>query len=151
MTDQRPGVPDQRPAMADQRPETDSNLPATSSRGGNLAAAMGGAGLPPSMQLLLDDGLYNRIKQLSVVMANAKGMTPEHLIGKSEACFNIITNALDWKLNPNFVAGHTYQTPSGRIAYDGALVQAILEKSGRFIGAPVFEFHGDWAKIVGKM
>lgn len=116
---------------------------------GNLAPSFG-AGLPPSLQILLDDGLYNRVKQLSAVMANAQGMTPAHLIGKPEACFAIINIALDNRLSPHFVAGHTYQTPNGQIGYDGALVQAILEQSNKFVGAPEFQHVGDWHKIMGK-
>jgi hypothetical protein len=58
--------------------------------------------------------------------------------------------ALDWKINPQFVARGTYQTPSGAIGFEGKLVQAILEKSGRFIGSPEYIHHGDWSHVLGK-
>lgn len=115
-----------------------------------LADELGASGLPPSLQILLDEGLYNRMKQLSMLMARAEGFTPKHLLGKGEACFAIINTALDWKLNPHFVARHTYQTPGGSIGFDGALVQSVLERSGRFIGSPEIEYHGDWEKLTGK-
>lgn len=117
---------------------------------GNLVPELGGRGLPPSLQILLNEGLYERVKQLAGVMARAQGFTPTHLIGKAEACFSVIMMSLDWKLSPPFVARHTYQTPGGQIGYDGALVQAIMEQSGRFIGSPSFEFRGDWQKLTGK-
>jgi hypothetical protein len=111
---------------------------------------LGGSGLPPSLQILLDEGLYNRMKQLATLMSRAEGFTPRHLIGKGEACFAIINTALDWKLNPHFVARHTYQTPGGSIGFDGALVQGVLESSNKFIGSPKFEYRGDWEKLTGK-
>jgi hypothetical protein len=111
---------------------------------------LGGSALPPSLQILLDEGLYTRMKQLAGLMSKAEGFTPRHLIGKPEACFAIINTSLDWKLNPHHVARHTYQTPGGSIGFDGALVQSVLERSGRFVGAPEFEHHGDWEKLTGK-
>jgi hypothetical protein len=130
--------------------DTKLMIPAQAGQFGNLAPQLGGSGLPPSLQILLDDHLYNRVKMLAGVMARAEGFTPKHLIGKAEACFVVINIALDSKLNPNFVARHTYQTPGGQIGYDGALVQSILEQSGKFIGAPRFEYVGDWRKVQGK-
>src|SRR5678815_5695039 len=115
--------------------DTREMIPATEAgQFGNLSPQLGGPGLPPSLQILLNDGLYNRVKQLAGVMAKSEGFTPQHLLVKPEACFTVITIALDAKLNPNFVARHTYQTPGGSIGYDGTLVQSILEQSGRFIG-----------------
>jgi hypothetical protein len=58
--------------------------------------------------------------------------------------------ALDAKLIPHFVARHTYQTPAGQIGFDGALVQSILEQSGRFVGAPQFAYTGDWSRVRGR-
>jgi len=116
---------------------------------GNLATEFG-AGLPPSLQILLNEGVYNRIKQLAQLMSNAKGITPDHLIGKGEACFAVINIALDAKLNPHFVARHMYQTPGGQLGYDGALVHAMLANSGQFIGQPNFDYSGDWSKLIGK-
>lgn len=127
------------------------NLPGMREPVGDLTQDIGSASaLPPSLQILLNEGLYTRMKQLGMLMANAEGFTPKHLLGKGEACFAVINCALDWKINPHFVARHTYQTPSGQIGFDGALTQAILEKSGRFIGPPEFQFRGDWSKLIGK-
>jgi hypothetical protein len=106
--------------------------------------------LPPSLRILLDDGFYNRVKQLAGVMSKAVGFTPRHLLDKPEACFAVITMALDWRLSPNFVGRHTYQTPGGSIGFDGALVQSALEQSQKFVGAPMFEYHGDWTSLLGK-
>jgi hypothetical protein len=117
---------------------------------GDLAKDIGAEGLPLSLRILLDDGFYQRVKQLSVLMAAAQGVTPAHLIGKGEACFAIINIALNAKLDPWFVANNTYQTPGGAIGHNGALVQSMLEQSGRFVGSPTFEYRGDWQKLAGK-
>ena len=128
----------------------DTRLPAIPQTPRSLEDVGGGSALPPSLQILLDEGLYTRMKQLAGLMSKAEGFTPRHLIGKPEACFAIINTSLDWKLNPHFTARHTYQTPGGSIGFDGALVQSVLERSGRFVGAPEFEYRGDWEKLTGK-
>lgn len=107
-------------------------------------------GMPPSMAIMLNESLYQRVKAISAVMSRAKGFTPAHLIDRGEACFSVITMAMDWKLSWHFVARHTYQTPGGSIGYDGALVQSILDQSGKFIGSPSFEYRGDWSVLNGK-
>lgn len=85
-------------------------------------------------------------------MAAAEGITPGHLIGKSEACFAVVTRALTWKLDPFAVAQCTYQpVAGGRVGFEGKLVQAILENSGHLEGGmheP--EYYGNWAKVQGK-
>ncbi|MEP6826966.1 MAG: recombinase RecT [Aestuariivirga sp.] len=107
-------------------------------------------GMPMGLAILFNDKLYDRVKQLAGVMAKAEGFTPKHLIGKSEACFAVITRAITWKLDPQAVAQSTYQTPNGNIGYEGKLVQAILENSGHIEGGVKYEMIGDWDKINGN-
>lgn len=114
------------------------------------ADEIGFRSLPPSLAILLNERLYERTKAIAAVMSRANGMTPRHLIGQGEACFSVVTMAMDWRLSWHFVARHTYQTPGGSIGFDGALVQSILEASGKFIGAPSFEYRGDWRVLAGK-
>lgn len=105
-----------------------------------------------AMQLFLDDRLFERAKLIAKYMAAADGITPGHLIGKSEACFAVVTRALTWKLDPFAVAQCTYQpVAGGRVGFEGKLVQAILENSGHLEGGlheP--EYYGDWSKVQGK-
>lgn len=98
---------------------------------------VGGSALPPSLQILLDEGLYTRMKQLSGLMSKAEGFTPRHLIGKPEACFAIINTSLDWKLNPHFVARHT--TPSSKCPQAGP---AIGRPSRRYRNRRPKHLHG---------
>lgn len=107
-------------------------------------------GMPMGLAIMFNDRLYDRCKQIAGVMARAEGFTPPHLIGKTEACFAVVTRAITWKLDPQAVAQSTYQTPGGRIGYEGKLVQAILENSGRLEANVDYELIGDWSKINGN-
>lgn len=107
-------------------------------------------GMPMGLAIMFNDKLYDRVKQIAGVMSKAEGFTPSHLLGKGEACFAVITRAITWKLDPQAVAQCTYQTPGGRIGYEGKLIQAILENSGKLEGNVKYELIGDWTKINGK-
>jgi RecT family protein len=122
--------------------------PATSDLSTDLAGLR--SDLSPSLRILLDPRLYAQIKLVAGVMAADTVGTPKHLQGKPQACHNVINQALDWNLSPYFVARGTYMTPGGSIGYMGFLIQAILEQTHRFIGAPKFQYIGDWRKLVGK-
>jgi hypothetical protein len=107
-------------------------------------------GMAAGLALLFNDRLYERCKDVARIMAGAKGITPAHLIGNSEACFSIVQMSITWKLTPVMVAASTYQTPGGKIGYEGKLVQAILENSGQLVGNVKYEMKGDWGKVRNK-
>lgn len=108
------------------------------------------SGMAPGLALMFNEPLYERCKQIAQIMSRAQGITPGHLIGQSEACFAVVTRSITWKLDPFSVAQATYQTPGGKVGYEGKLVQAILENSGHLEGGVKFTMIGDWDKIRGK-
>lgn len=108
------------------------------------------SGMPLGLAVMFNDKLYERCKELARIMAAGEGFTPPHLLKKQEACFAVVTRSLTWKLDPQAVASCTYQTPGGRIGYEGKLIQAILENSGKLVGPVRYEFFGDWTKVTGK-
>lgn len=108
------------------------------------------AGMPMGLAILFNDKLYERCKEVARRVAGAEGFTPPHLLGKVEACFAVVTRAITWKLDPQAVAQSTFQTPGGRVGYEGKLIQAILENSGRLEGNVKYDHRGDWGKIKGK-
>lgn len=122
--------------------------PATAATG--LPALSRARGMPTAVMIWYDDKLFNRTKEIARIMADAIGFTPKHLIGKTQACFLITVNSMDWKLSPFAVAQCTYETPGGKIGYEGKLCHAILENTGKFVGAPRFEYYGQWEKVTGK-
>lgn len=102
---------------------------------------------PFSLRMLFDDRLAAKVEKVAERMAKAVGFTPSHLIGKTEACMVVVTRAVTWNLDPYQVAMTTYQTPDGKIGYEGALVRAILEASGELKGAIRQEWYGDWGRL----
>jgi RecT family len=128
----------------------DPNLPAAKPDMGSLLAHLGGNTMSPAMAIMLDERLFERVKQIAVYMSRAVGFVPPHLINKSEACFAVVSRSLTWKLDPFAVAQCTYQTPGGRVGYEGKLCQAILENSGYLVGPVKYTHLGDWSQVMGK-
>lgn len=126
-------------------PATQGDLPA-----GPTLPALVGSTMSPTLQIMLDERLFDRTRLIAKYMAGAKGMVPPHLIDCQEACFAVITRAITWKLDPFAVAMSTYQTPGGKVGFEGRLCQAILENSGKLEGGVKFEHYGDWSNIQGK-
>lgn len=104
----------------------------------------------PALRLMLDDKLFDRAKLMAKYMSEAAGFIPKHLIGRPEACFAVVSRSLVWNLDPYAVAACTYQTPNGAVGYEGKLVAAVLEASGRIAGGIEHEHFGDWSRIQGK-
>jgi hypothetical protein len=104
----------------------------------------------PAIEVMLDDKLFERVKLVAKYMASAEGFTPGHLIGKTEACFAVITRSLTWKLDPFAVAQSTYSPAPGKVGFEGKLCQAIIENSGVVEGGVEYEAYGDWSKVQGK-
>lgn len=107
--------------------------------------------MPIGMRVVFDDNLNERIKSVAGIMSRAEGMTPPHLVNKSEACYAVVVRALTWRLDPFSVAACTYMTPGGKVGYEGKLIQAALENSGEVEGRVKFEHYGDWSKVKGRI
>lgn len=107
-------------------------------------------GMAPGLAIMFNEALYTRCKEIAGVMSRASGITPNHLLGHGEACFAVVTRSITWKLDPFAVAQSTYQTPGGKVGYEGKLIQAILENSGKLDGPVTYEHFGDWSKVMGK-
>lgn len=103
----------------------------------------------PALQLFLDDKLFERAKTVASYLAKAEGFTPPHLVGKTEACFFVVTRAIGWRLDPFAVACSTFQI-KGKVGFEGKLCQAIIENSGQVEGGVKYRTHGDWSKVQGK-
>ena len=106
--------------------------------------------LPIGVRIMLDEGLFNRVNALAEMMSKAQGATPPHLLGKQGACFDVISQALTWRLAPGAVAKATYALPGGKLGYEGKLVQAIAESSGRMETQFEREYFGPWENVEGK-
>lgn len=108
-------------------------------------------GLPSALEIMLNPAMDRQVGEIARRMAGARGLTPRHLLGCEEACYAVVLQAINWNLNPFSVACATYQTPGGRIGYEGKLVHAILEQSHRFEGDEIrHELFGPWENVRGK-
>lgn len=111
------------------------------------------AAMPTALALFLDDRLYERVSTVAKRMSKATGITPRHLLGQEEACFAVVSRAITWRLDPYAVAAATYQTPGGQVGFEGKLVHAIIENSGKIdpsSGGIRYEHYGDWSKVQGR-
>ena len=107
-------------------------------------------GMAPGLAIMFNTKLYSRCKEIATNMSEAGGVVPPHLIGKPVSCFAVLTRSITWKLDPFAVAQSTYETPGGKIGYEGKLIQAILEQSGKLDGPVKYQLFGEWQRIRGK-
>lgn len=127
--------------------------PATSAAGlPTLPDAMlPSASMSPALQIMLHPVLFERAKDMARYMSQAEGFLPRHLIGKPAACFAVLTRAITWKLDPYAVAQSTFQIPgSDKVGYEGKLIAAILENSGKLDGGVRHEYFGPWENVTKK-
>ena len=104
----------------------------------------------PAMAIWIDQPLLDRAKNIALYLSKAEGFVPPHLLGKTESCFAVVERALAWNLSPFAVANCCYQTPNGRVGFEGKLCQAAIENSGKLEGGVKFIHIGDWTKVAGK-
>ena len=106
--------------------------------------------MSPTLAIMLDQRMFDRCRQIATYLSKAEGFVPKHLVGKAESCFAVVSRSITWKLDPYAVAMCTWQTPDGKVGFEGKLCQAILENSGKITGGVRFEHYGDWDKVKGK-
>lgn len=103
----------------------------------------------PSIQVMLDPGLFSHVQNIAKMMSRAEGMMPKHLINREAACFWIVVNSCDWGLNPFQVASATYETRGNKLGFMAVLVHAIMQSSGQLDEPITPRYIGDWSPIIG--
>ena len=101
-----------------------------------------------SVQLMSDEGMYNRVNQMADMMSKSLAI-PEHLRGDHGACFNVTIQAIQWKMNPFAVAQKTHSI-KGNIGYEAQLINAVINAHAPTVSPLNFEFFGPWENILGK-
>ena len=116
-----------------------------------VEAATAPNAMPLALALYFDERMFAAAERTAVKLSKAQGFVPRHLLGNTEACFAVVTRSFAWRMDPFEVARKTYQTPGGGIGFEGKLVQAVIENSGRLQpGGVTFEHYGDWSKVQGR-
>lgn len=118
--------------------------------GDDVLAEHLGPKVSPALQIFLNENLFERCVQVAKYLAGAHGFVPKHLQDKPQACFAVVVRAIVWKQDPYAVAQSTYETPGGKVGYEGKLIQSVLEASGHIEGGVKFEHYGDWSKLRGR-
>lgn len=122
---------------------SDENLP-------SLLSPAVVAKMPLGLALMFHDATAARIERMAQRLAKSQGFVPPHLLGKIDACVAVIVRSITWNLDPWQVANSIYEAAPGKIGYEGKLIHAALEGSGRFEGAPMWEDFGPWANIENR-
>lgn len=105
--------------------------------------------LPPSLQVLMDEAVYNRCMEVARTLSRSPlvGMA---MAGKPEACFTALIAAMEWKLQPLMVMRNVYPIVGGNLMFSGKMVRTIAESSGYLSGPIQYEHFGPWEKVQGK-
>jgi hypothetical protein len=107
---------------------------------------------PSVTDFMFEPTLLDRLNRMADVMATARGMVPPHFHGKPGDCLGILLQSLQWRMNPYAVAQKTYiPVQGGQIGYEAQLIASVVINRGPIVGRPVYEFFGDWSKILGRI
>lgn len=105
--------------------------------------------LPFGLQVLTNPTLFDNTERYAKMCAGSS-TTPAHLRGNVPACFDVICLSMNFKLNPQAVMRCTFDPGGGKLGYEGKLVQAIMEASGRLEDSIEKEWFGDWDRVLNK-
>lgn len=94
--------------------------------------------------LLLDRGAFAQIQRVGSMLA-ASEMVPSHLRQKPADCALVVAQAFRWGLDPLAVAQSTFVV-KGKYGYEGKLIAALVNTSGRTDGPLAYAYSGDGAK-----
>jgi len=103
----------------------------------------------------LDSQIFGQLQRVANLMSSAS-LVPVHLRGPQKLgdCFLVAAQAFRWGMDPFAVAQATYVV-SGKLGYEGKLIAAIVNASGKLAGSLSYDYsgHGDDRKVVvsGKL
>jgi RecT family protein len=87
---------------------------------------------------------YRECVEFAKVMAQARNSIPGYLKENPGDCLAIVTQSLRWRLEPYWVAQHSYVAKTeSLIAYDAAVHAAILLSSGLLKERPRYTYKGE--------
>ena len=83
-----------------------------------------------------------QLQRVAKLMSSAS-LAPAHLRGEGKLgdCFLVAAQAFRWRMDPFSVAQHTYVL-SGKLGYEGKLIAAIVNASGKLQGSLDYRYSG---------
>ena len=90
----------------------------------------------------LDSDIFGQLQRVAKLMSSAS-LAPAHLRGEGKLgdCFLVAAQAFRWRMDPFAVAQHTYVL-SGKLGYEGKLIAAIVNASGKLTGSLDYRYSG---------
>lgn len=107
------------------------------------------AQLIDNISILTNGDLFERLRTLSVVMANSGAFVPDHFRGKPDACMAVVMQAARWGMDPFAVAQKTHIV-SGALGYEAQLINAVITKMSPTKDRLHYDWFGPWEKIIGR-
>lgn len=102
-----------------------------------------------NISILTNGELFDRLRTLSVVMANSGAFVPDHFRGKPDACMAVVMQAARWGMDPFAVAQKTHIV-SGSLGYEAQLINAVITKMSPTKDRLHYDWFGPWEKIIGR-
>ena len=84
----------------------------------------------------------SQLLEFAKIMAIGGVSVPKHLRGNPGACIAVCLQAIEWGMSPFAVANKSYSV-NDRLAYEAALIHAVLLKRAPIKGRPKFEYLGE--------
>lgn len=94
--------------------------------------------------IYMDRGAFGQIQRIGAMLA-ASQLVPVHLQRKAADCALIVAQAFRWRLDPLAVAQRTFVV-SGKVGYEGQLIAALVNTSGRTTGNLRYAYSGEGAQ-----
>lgn len=104
-----------------------------------------------NISILTNGELFDRLRTLSVVMANSGAFVPSHFRDKPDACMAVVMQAARWGMDPFAVAQKTHIVGnSGVLGYEAQLVNAVITNMSPTKDRIHYDWFGKWENIVGR-
>lgn len=91
--------------------------------------------------LMLDVRTMESLMKVANLMADGKTTVPKHLQGNPADCMAVVTQAMQWGMNPFAVAQKTHIV-NGALGYEAQLVNAVVQQSRSIVGRFHYEYQG---------
>lgn len=95
------------------------------------------------------DGSMDKMLRLAEVMASGRTTMPKHLHGNVGDCMAVVTQAMQWNMNPFAVAQKTHLV-NGTLGYEAQLIIAVINSSPLLATRLAFEWAPNFNGTNGK-
>lgn len=90
--------------------------------------------------LFMVTGVFDQLQRVALLMSNSQ-LVPKHLQGAVADCFLVVSQAVQWKMNPFAVAQSCYVL-QGKVGYEGKLIAAVVNANPSLKTKLNYEYSG---------